>query len=299
MRRGIPALLPVVIAGVAAAAGAQRLFGWAPDPLDDLYDRRKPLVFGHRGVAIAPENTLPGFEAAIRQGADGIELDVQLTADAVPVVIHDFTLDKTTSGSGPVRAHTLAQIRQLDAGSWFGAQFAGTRVPTLAEVLDLARGRLLVNIELKSWSLRSAGLEAAVVEVVRRCGMERQVIVSSFNPLALGRMRRLAPRIPTALLYAGNQPVPLRHRWLTPLVRPDALHPGRSLASERHIWALQARGHRVNVWTVNDVGELDRLIAAGVDGLITDYPERAVRRRELAFAVRPGAPSPATEGDPA
>jgi len=109
-----------------------------------------PLCIGHRGAsALAPENTLAAFETAIVDGADGLEFDVRLTRDGVPIVLHDAALDRTTSGRGAVAALDLASIRRLDAGAWFGARFRGERVPTLAETLDLARGRCAVNIELK------------------------------------------------------------------------------------------------------------------------------------------------------
>src|SRR5512143_223381 len=109
----------------------------------------RPLVFAHRGASkMAPENTLPAFEAAVRSGADGVELDVQYSSDGQLVVIHDLTLEALTDGTGRVTAHTLRELRALDAGYHFSPEFAGTRIPVLDEVLDLLRDRLLVNVEL-------------------------------------------------------------------------------------------------------------------------------------------------------
>jgi len=133
------------------------------------YDAGRTLDIAHRGASTAaPPNTLAAFEKAIELGADGIEFDVHLSADGVPVVIHDFTVNGTTNGSGRVASLTLVQLKQLDAGSYFDPAFAGERIPTLAEVLEAVGSRLLLNIELKSTSLRDNGLEQAVIAQVEQ-----------------------------------------------------------------------------------------------------------------------------------
>lgn len=234
-----------------------------------------PINFAHRGAcAVAPENTLRAFGRAIELGADGIELDVQLSADGILVVCHNFDVDQTSNGHGRIAALPLAELKQLDFGSWFGPQFAGERIPTLDEVFDSLSPPALVNIELKSMSLRDNGLEAAVATLVRRRAIYDRVIVSSFNPVALWRLRRLDPHIEIGLLYAPNLPIILARAWLRPWVRPHALHPEQTLVDTNYMAWARRRGYAVNVWTVNEVAAMRRLIDVGVTSIITDYPDR-------------------------
>jgi len=228
----------------------------------------------HRGAsAAAPPNTLAAFEKAVELGADGIEFDVHLSADGVLVVIHDFNVDDTTDGSGRVAEMTLAQLKQLDAGSRFDPAFAGERIPTLEEVLETVGSRLLLNIELKCFSLRDNGLERAVITQVRRHNLDNRVLLSSFNPLSLRRAKKIAPRIPVGLLYAPWLPLPLRRAWLAPLVPHEARHPEHTLVDAHYMAWARRRGYRVNAWTVNDPNEMRRLIDLGVDGIITPVPD--------------------------
>ena len=170
-------------------------------------DAKRPLIFAHRGACkVAPENTLPAFQAALDLGADGIELDVQFSSDGKLVVLHNPTLETTTNGSGRVTAYTFAELRLLDAGSHFGPQFAGTPLPALEEVLDLCKGRLLMNIELKSLNSNTANIGVDVVAAVRARDMADQVVISSFNPLALRRAKKAGPEIECALLTAPDLP---------------------------------------------------------------------------------------------
>lgn len=251
-------------------------------PLNDFYQGRT-LVFAHRGARErAPENTLPAFEEAAILGADGIELDVQLSADGALVVIHDFTLERTTNGTGRVAEKTLAELRTLDAGAWFAPQFAATRIPTLDEVLEAVKGRLLVNIELKTFSLTDQTtrlrLAQSVLECIRKHGMERQVLISSFNPLALRVMRQLTPQIAIGYLYAPDLPLPLAKGWLArPLIgRHEARHPHFSMVDEAYMRWARRHGYRVNVWTVNDPADIQRMCALGVDMIISDRPDVAL-----------------------
>ena len=155
-----------------------------------------PLIFAHRGAREdAPENTLPAFDLALDMKADGIELDVQCSKDGQLMVIHDFTLDKTTNGTGRVSAFTADELFELDAGSHFSAEFAGTRMPTLAQVFDLVGNRGQVNIELKTDDLQGGGEVEPVIALIQRRKLYEQVIVSSFNPIALIKMRYLDPAI--------------------------------------------------------------------------------------------------------
>ena len=241
---------------------------------DWLIPRDRPLIIAHRGAsAAAPQNTLAAFRRAIELGADGVELDVHLSADGVPVVMHNYDVDETTDGTGLVSDQTLAELKQLDAGSKFSPQFAGERIPTLAEVFEALEGKLLVNIELKDISIKGVGLEAPVAEVVRQCGMEKKVLFSSFDPLTLRRMRPLAPQIPSGLLYAHDLAVYLRRAWLAPWTPHEARHPDAEMTDGRLVKWCHVRKLRVNVSTVNEPDEMRRLVALGVDGIITDVPD--------------------------
>ncbi len=235
--------------------------------------KSQPLNFGHRGAnTAAPENTLAAFEKAREVGADGIELDVMLCADGEPVVIHDFTVDRTTNGHGRVGALTLGQLKSLDAGIWFGSSFAGERIPTLREAIEWAADDMLLNIELKSFKLRSDGLEAKVVALIRERHLQSRVMLCSFNPLTLRRVKGLAPELHTGLLYAPGLPIYLRRAWLRPLARVDALHPQYGMLNQRYLDWARRWGYRINVWAPNNRDELQHVIAQKVDMIITDQP---------------------------
>jgi glycerophosphoryl diester phosphodiesterase len=222
----------------------------------------------------APENTLAAFRKAVEVGADGVELDVQLSRDGAVVVIHDFVVDRTTDGTGRVAQKTLAELKALDAGGKFVPEFAGERIPTLAEVLDLLEGRLLVNVELKvPLRSRDTSLVMPMLEVVRKHGMDQRVLFSSFNPYVLRAMKELAPDIPIGLLYAPHSPIYARHAWLDPFEPHEARHPHYSMLTGPIIRWYHSRGLRVNTWTVNEPDEMRRLIEAGVDGIMTNKPD--------------------------
>ncbi len=240
----------------------------------------RPLNIAHRGASmLAPQNTLVAFEKALEVGADGIEFDVRLCADGVPVVIHDATVDATTDGTGRVEAMRLAALKRLDAGSSFAPAFASTRIPTLTEVLESVKGNVLLNIELKDISPLNQGLEQAVIDDIEQHGVEEQVLLSSFSPFALRRVQQIAPNLATGLLYTRPVWAALRlARMLMP--RPfAALHPYRAVVGEQHIRWARARNVRMHVWTVDDPSEMHRLIDLGVDGIITNTPD--VLRRVL------------------
>jgi glycerophosphoryl diester phosphodiesterase len=244
----------------------------------ESYYRDRPLNFGHRGASYeAPENTLAAFVRAIELGADGIELDVQLSKDGQLVAIHDATLEATTDGQGRVQNRTLAELKELDAGSWFAPAFAGQHIPTLQEVIDVVGNRLLLNIELKTRELNGDGLAAAVVTTVKENNLLDRAIVSSFNPLAVWRSRRLEPGLSVGMLYSPDQPLPFRRLWLRRLIRPSALHPHHAALDEATMEWARKRGYRVHAWTVDDPAEMRRLKRIGVDVIITNRPDRLRR----------------------
>ena len=161
----------------------------------------KPAIFAHRGSsAHAPENTLAAFELAIRHGADAIELDAKLSADGHVVVIHDQTVDRTTDGTGKVRELTLAQLSELDAGSYFDIAFRREPIPTLEQVFQAVGYGILINVELTNYASPTDPLPEKVAGLVRKFGLEKRVLFSSFNPLALVRIRRILPEVPVGLL---------------------------------------------------------------------------------------------------
>jgi glycerophosphoryl diester phosphodiesterase len=236
--------------------------------------RDRPLNFAHRGAsAEAPENTLAAFLLAAELGADGIELDVQLSRDGELVVIHDFVLKSSTDGTGPVHERTLAELKQLDAGSRFDPAFAGEQIPTLQEVIDAVGNRLLLNIELKTTSWRDDGLAAGTIRAIEDNQLLDRTIVSSFNPLALRWVNRLNPWISVGLLYAPDLPLPLRHPWARHLLRLDALHPHHSLVDPEYVVWARKQGYRVHTWTVDDPGRMCQLMRQEVDIIITNRPD--------------------------
>lgn len=275
------AALIVVIALALLVVGV-RYWTWTPDPLDHLYSGDKILNFAHRGAQeAAPENTLSAFLTAEAMGAHGVELDVMFSSDYELIVIHDYELDRTTDGEGRVKEHTLDEIRELDAGAWFDEAFTGEYIPTLQEVVEILEPETLINIEIKSINPVTDGLEAAVVEVIQEYDLHSRVVVSSFNPIALMRVKAADDEIVVGLLYNENEQMMgnpvldhiLRKGWLIPILRPDQLHPQFEMVDEKYMEWAQKKGYRVNVWTVNEDADLKRMLSLEVDGIITDRPD--------------------------
>lgn len=234
---------------------------------------RTPLIFGHSGAqAYAPANTLPAFELAVRQGADGTELDVHRSKDGHPVVIHDFTVDRETDGTGNVADLTLADLKALDAGVRFAPEFAGTRIPTLDEVFEAVGKQLLINVEIKSMTRETDGVEETVAQCILRHNMQERVIISSFNPMALRRFRAQLPDVPLGFLYAPSMPAVVIE--LISGFGYEAFHPEHNLIDEALVGASHAMGHVVNAWTVNDTARAVDLAKLGVDLIMTDMPDQ-------------------------
>jgi len=255
----------------------------------------RPLRFAHRGASTrAPENTLAAFEEAIRLGVDAIELDVHLSADGVPVVLHDDTVDRTTDGRGAVASLTLAALKRLDAGAWFSPRFRGERIPTLEEALVCAQGRCGLNVEIKADApARTAGaarrarpqapgvapqeVARAVARALSRTRFDGLLIVSSFSPPALAGAREAMRRVRLGYLASRTAAgVEALHRKIGLF----SFHPHHRLATRRRIRAAQRLGLAVFVWPVNDARLLRALVARGADGLMSDDPLlfRAIRR---------------------
>lgn len=230
------------------------------------------LRIGHRGAAgSAPENTLAAFRRAVELGVDGVEFDVHPTADGHLVVIHDPTLDRTTSGSGLVCRTPLNVVRSLDAGSWYRPQWAGERVPTLAEVVAAVPEPCRLFVELKAGSVRYPGVEERLVAELRRLGALPRAHVLSFDHHALRRIRALAPDLPTGMLYMGH---PIDPVAMARGCGATALHPAWHYLTPEAVALAHASGLAVYAWTVNEPDEIALVRGCGVDGIVSDFPER-------------------------
>lgn len=237
----------------------------------------RTLVFGHRGAkAYAPMNTLPAFELALKQGADGIELDVHRSADGYAVICHDYTVDTTSNGSGRVTDKTLAELKALDAGSWFSPEFVGVQIPTLDEVFEAVGQSLYVNVEIKSEDTETTdGVEQVVADCIVRHNMQDRVIVSSFNPFTLLRFSAIAPHIAIGYLYISGVPDELRQVMDRTVY--EAYHPYFKEITPEMVQAEHAAGRVLNTWTVNAVEDALALRKMGVDCVITDNPDLIVK----------------------
>lgn len=234
-----------------------------------------PTIFAHRGAsAYAPENTLAAFTLALEQGAPAIEFDVKLTADRRVIAMHDATLERTTNGTGKVSRMPLPALRELDAGSWKDPRYAVERIPTLEEIFEAVGGKLFMNIELTNYSTPFDGLVDEVAALIRRHGMEKRVLFSSFFPTNLIRARQLLPNVP-----CGQLSLPGRaggwQRFSSRFMRLEAEHPYTSDVTAQSVQRAHARGRRVHVWTVNHPDDMRRLRDLGVDGIFTDDPPLA------------------------
>ncbi len=234
----------------------------------------RPLVLGHRGAsAEAPENTMAAFRVALGQGADGFELDVWRCAGGEVVVFHDETAERITGRPLVIPGAPLQAVRALDAGAWRGKQWRGERVPLLDEVLDAFPGAI-VNVELKSRLDRDLGLAGEVARLLRRRRDADRVIVSSFDYRLAFAFRTAAPTIPVGLLFDAGRRWQMRTALALRLVRPAAVHPERRLVTPARAREWAQRGLAVNVWTVDEPREVERLCALGAAAIITNLPGR-------------------------
>lgn len=228
------------------------------------------LRIGHRGASgTAPENTLVSFQRAKELGAEGVEFDVHRTRDGHLVVIHDPDLARTTDGQGLIRSLTLEEIRAVDAGAWKDEAFRGERVPTLAELVEAYPD--LLFLELKAGSTHYPGIEADVVRVLRETGALARTQVSSFDHKALLLLHQLEPTLATAMLHSCNLLDPV---GMAQALGCTALHPSWHWVTPEYVAEAHAAGLQVNTWTVNEPWLIAHMRALGVDGIMSDYPER-------------------------
>lgn len=227
----------------------------------------RTLNLAHRGASsLAPENTLAAFRKAVDLGADGLELDVHLSRDGRLVVIHDEQLNRTTNGRGLVKDHTLAELRELDAGSWFSQEFAGERIPTLEEVLTEFPG-LHINIEVKSGVILYPGIEEAVLDTVRRRKMEEDILISSFNHYSLAECKRINPDVRTGILYMAG----LYEPWdYAKKLGCYSIHPMFYGVQPEIIMGCKQNNLAIYAWTVDDPKVMTALVKGGVTAIITN-----------------------------
>jgi glycerophosphoryl diester phosphodiesterase len=223
-------------------------------------------VFGHRGArGHAPENTLLSIDTGIQLGAPWIEIDVQQHGDTL-LVMHDLRLERTTNGRGRLCDHTLPELRALDAGG-------GQQIPTLEEALDLVEDRAGLNIEMKTWNGCAALVARTLRDYLAQGWSPERLLVSSFHLPELWEFKQALPEIPIAVLYAG---VPIEWAGLAAELGAAALSIADDFVDDKLIADAHARGLKLNVYTVNHPDEIARLRGLGVDGIFSDYPERAL-----------------------
>ena len=237
---------------------------------------KKPIIYAHRGAsAYAPENTKAAFRKALEMKAGGIELDVHLSRDGYLVVSHDERVNRTSNGKGWIKDLTLEELKRLDFGSWFNREFAGEHILTLDEVLDLLKGwDGILNIELKSGIVIYEGMEKKVVDMLHRYRRIDRCIISSFNHYSLQTIKKLEPGLKIGLLYSAGLVEPWTY---AKMVGAEAIHPQFYSLVPPIIQACREHGILMNPWTVDQPEYIRSLTLSGIDGIITNVPDKAIR----------------------
>ena len=232
------------------------------------------IIFAHRGFSgLYPENTMLAFRKAAEVGCDGIELDVQLTKDGVIVIMHDETIDRTTNGKGNLRDYTYEELCAFDCCGKFPGMYAFQRIPTLQEYLEWVKDTgLLTNIELKNSVYYYENLEEKVIDMVRELGMEDRVIFSSFNLVSVTKCKRMIPEIPMGFLSETRVD---NMGAFAKEYQVEYYHPDKSYLTENQVEDCHRKGIGVNVWTVNKKTDMERMAEWKVDGIFTNYPDKA------------------------
>ncbi len=230
-------------------------------------------VWAHRGASgYYPENTISSFEGAIKQNADGIELDVHLSKDGYLIVCHDETLNRTTNGKGFIKQYDLYELKQLDAGSWYDKKFKGEKIPLLEEVIDLIKGtKMELNIELKAGSIFYPGIEEKVLKMIDKYAIKEQVIISSFDHYSLVKIKDLDKNIKTGILYMEALYKPLDYIKTT---NANALHPNYITLTKDIVDEAKAIDIDVNPYTINNEEHVRMIKPMNVNAIITNYPDK-------------------------
>ncbi|NUM80324.1 hypothetical protein HUU42_05915 [bacterium] len=235
--------------------------------------RKKILIMAHRGVTYSgfPENSLPGFQAVVDEGYDGVELDVRITKDKQLVVFHDIRLERLTdNGRGMVRTKTLAELQKLKLKS----SVVETYIPSLVEVLNIFKHtHLLINIEIKSEMPMRGKIEQKVIDCVYHHGLQRQTVISSFNPLVVKKVQKIDPTMRTGFIYEKR--LPNFNQKLAKGLIVTSWHPNFKAVNALLLEKAGAAGCKLYPWTVNEEKDLNRMMEIEVDGVITDFPNLA------------------------
>ncbi len=243
-------------------------------------------VIAHRGAsAYFPENTLVAFQGALDFGADMIELDVQCTSDGSVVVFHDEKISRCTNGRGRIADFTLAGLQKLDAGSWFDRKFRGEKIPTLADVLDLCRNKIAVNIEIKTEAVTDAaggGIEEKCLQLVQSAGMDGHVVYSSFDPRALRHLRQIDSAAPIAVLYERRHFGSKRPSRILEELGADAFNCSIRELNKTRLADLSSHAVPFNIYTVNDEDNMKKMLEQKARGIFTNYPD-ILRKVERDF----------------
>ena len=231
------------------------------------------INYAHRGASgYCPENTMASFQKAIELGCQGIETDVQITSDGNLVLIHDEKVDRTTNSVGYVKDFTFEELRKLDAGSWLDSTYSKEKIPSAEELILLAKEQnITINFELKNGIIMYPDLEKKILELIYKYDMQQKVILSSFNHYSMHTCKEISKEIKTGLLYMEGLYEP---QLYCKQVNADAIHPNYNAINKEIVKNCKAAGVLVNPFTVNDESVMKHLIAAGVDGIITNYPDK-------------------------
>jgi glycerophosphoryl diester phosphodiesterase len=246
----------------------------------------QPVIFAHRGAsAHAPENTLAAFELALAQNADAIELDAKLSADGVAVVIHDPTVDRTTGSHGQVKDLSFKQLRSLDAGGFFSEKYRGEKIPSLEEVFEGVGKRTFINVELTNYRTPRDSLVETVCMLVKKSGLQKRVLFSSFFASNLSKARVYLPDVPRGLLAFNGVLGAWARSFGFNFGGYQALHPYLKDVSAQQVQRVHRLNRRIHVWTVNAAEDMRRQFDWGVDAIFTDDPQLAVQVRSETHPV--------------
>ena len=291
----------LLVLGLALVVGAAYLFLYEPSYSGTLVAKpARPLVFAHRGYGVhAPDNSLYAVERALEGGMDGVDVDGQLTRDSALVIFHDLSVDRLTSGTGRVRDKTQAELVALDLGPKYDSTVRGAYVRPFEDFVRTTKGRGILMVELKVPSAKASGIEQLAVDVIRKHNAHEHVILSSFNPLVLYRLKKLDPRVRTALIFMDTNwnpellaeikpedrvdlPWPVRQefirRAIRKIVKPDLLSINHEV-DEKVIDRLIAKGWPAFIWTIDEEADIRKALAKRPYGVITDQPIRAKQLR--------------------
>lgn len=232
------------------------------------------IIYGHRGASgYAPENTLAAFQEAARRGADGIELDVQLTRDGEVVVIHDHKIDRTSNGHGWIKDFTLTELKHYDFGGWFSSDFIDEAIPTLNEVLDwLQSNQLQLNIEIKNGPVVYSGIEEKIVNLLAKYHLEQRTIVSSFHHPCLKQIKHYNPKISTGALFECR---PISVPLLAQNCGAEYLHPNWQSLDAEWVSSAKTAGLTINAYTLNHYDEYQWIKSLDINGIFTNFPDSA------------------------